>query len=540
MPSEISAFIPSQTQTQTQTQTLQISNASSDTDSSQPGQFATLMSEYISPEDNTTEQITSNNTQNNIQELITFTGSNSFSQPVIDILAGFNDAQKDSVKDSVKDSEGEINGIISKLKSLVSEKTELPDDIDGLISQVLNDETIPEDTKHEIMNEIKELVNLLKDSDDDYAKDIALKLSYISDSSDIHDDSDDTESEGVNDVNDDDDVNNVSDFSVSIAGSSMIQNSDSVQADTVIKSEIESESESQPEITDMNNQPQTLPRKSDIKPQNESESRNENVKAQQQPHESSHESRYETNNENITSKQDSQPQTQTNSNNSSGQNENPSEHEHEESSTATRNASRKLSSSRTQNVRTERTERNERTETNSRRTESHNTFQSFFEGVLSTRRNASRTSAMPLNLQTGTYALNQAQTLRDGMINVVRFIRADGVQKANVVVDPPALGRISVELSSTSSGVEASIKVASEQIRQLVQDQLSELRMNLSQQGVQVAEFTVDVQQDNSQNGNHQGGQYSNEQRAFAINEADDDTEEFRIDLEEGLLYWVA
>jgi flagellar hook-length control protein FliK len=126
------------------------------------------------------------------------------------------------------------------------------------------------------------------------------------------------------------------------------------------------------------------------------------------------------------------------------------------------------------------------------------------------------------------------------MTNIISFIRADGVQKANVVIDPPALGRISVELSSTSSGVEASIKVASEQIRQLVQDQLSELRMNLSQQGVQVAEFTVDVQQDNSGNSNHQSGHYGNEQRAFAISEADDETEEFRIDLEEGLLYWVA
>ena len=70
-------------------------------------------------------------------------------------------------------------------------------------------------------------------------------------------------------------------------------------------------------------------------------------------------------------------------------------------------------------------------------------------------------------------------------------------------------GRISVELTSSSSGVEASIKVASEQIRQLVQDQLTQLRMNLSEQGVQVAEFTVDVQQDNQQ-GN--GSQNENQQ----------------------------
>ncbi len=122
----------------------------------------------------------------------------------------------------------------------------------------------------------------------------------------------------------------------------------------------------------------------------------------------------------------------------------------------------------------------------------------------------------------------------------MRFIRADGVQKASVVIDPPALGRISVELTSNSSGVEASIKVASEQIRQIVQDQLIQLRDNLSQQGVQVSEFTVDVQQDNR----HGGGNYQgdNQRRQnFAFNGIDEEeTEEFRIDIEEGLLYWVA
>ena len=111
------------------------------------------------------------------------------------------------------------------------------------------------------------------------------------------------------------------------------------------------------------------------------------------------------------------------------------------------------------------------------------------------------------------------------------------------MVDPPALGRISVELTSGTSGVEASIKVASEQIRQLVQDQLTELRMNLSQQGVQVAEFTVDVftgQQDSS--GQQQNNPRQQERGVFDFigNDDDDDTEEFRVDLEEGLLWWVA
>ena len=117
------------------------------------------------------------------------------------------------------------------------------------------------------------------------------------------------------------------------------------------------------------------------------------------------------------------------------------------------------------------------------------------------------------------------------------------MRKANIIVDPPAIGRISVELTSSSSGVEASIKVASEQIRQILQDQVTQLRDNLLQQGVQVSEFTVDVQQDNSRQGQNSGGGNQQSQYDFTAGYTEDDdtdTEDFRIDLEEGLLYWVA
>ena len=169
-----------------------------------------------------------------------------------------------------------------------------------------------------------------------------------------------------------------------------------------------------------------------------------------------------------------------------------------------------------------------------------NNFQAFFQGAITSRRvSAAQNISEPMNIRE-SYNFTQAQTLRNGIVNVVRFIRADGVQRARVIVDPPALGRISVELTSGTSGVEASIKVSSEQIRQLVQDQLSELRMNLSRQGVQVAEFTVDVQQDNSQGQN--SGQQDQERRQVNIFDRsnDDEPEEFRVDLEDGLLYWVA
>ena len=179
-------------------------------------------------------------------------------------------------------------------------------------------------------------------------------------------------------------------------------------------------------------------------------------------------------------------------------------------------------------------------ETSTQKTESHSDFAAYFEGVLNSRHTTARTSQpMPLNLRTAEN-FTQASALRDGITNVVRFIRADGVQKARVIVDPPALGRISVELTSGTSGVEASIKVASEQIRQLVQDQISQLRMNLSQQGVQLAEFTVDVQQDNSGHNGQQGQQQNTGRFGFFDDSEDDEAEDFRIDLEEGLLYWVA
>ena len=67
--------------------------------------------------------------------------------------------------------------------------------------------------------------------------------------------------------------------------------------------------------------------------------------------------------------------------------------------------------------------------------------------------------------------------------------------------------------------------------------------MNLSDQGVQVAEFTVDVQQDNHFGGQGQGqnnSQEENGRRDFVREISSEDTEEFNIDLEEGLLYWVA
>ena len=198
----------------------------------------------------------------------------------------------------------------------------------------------------------------------------------------------------------------------------------------------------------------------------------------------------------------------------------------------------------TQHAGTSRTTQRTTSRNETRRTEALNDFQMFFDSVNRVRRSPARVSTQPLSLRTGNYESDGTQSrpnaLRNSIVNVVRFIRADGVRKANIIVDPPALGRISVELTSSSSGVEASVKVANEQIRQIVQDQFTQLRDNLLQQGVQVSEFTVDVQQDSSRQGHDSGGQNQKDNYAFTPSEDDDDTENFRADLEEGLLYWIA
>jgi flagellar hook-length control protein FliK len=166
-------------------------------------------------------------------------------------------------------------------------------------------------------------------------------------------------------------------------------------------------------------------------------------------------------------------------------------------------------------------------------------FEQFFDDVMARRGQFdARPEALELSNSKET-PLSEA--LREGLDNVVRFIRAEGGQKASLIVDPPSLGRVTVELTTTATGLDASIKVSSEQIRQLVQDQIVQLRMSLAQQGVELAHFSVDVQQDN---GRQRQGSEQQKGRARGTTDKEDPGPEgqavFRVDLNQGLLWWVA
>jgi hypothetical protein len=169
-------------------------------------------------------------------------------------------------------------------------------------------------------------------------------------------------------------------------------------------------------------------------------------------------------------------------------------------------------------------------------------FDQFFEGILSRRGSSeSRFDVGDAGLDLAKEApLSRNEALREGLDNVVRFIRTSGEQKAALIIDPPALGRVSVELVSSTTGLEASIKVGSEQVRQLVQDQLEQLRLSLAQQGVELTHFSVDVQQDNGRRQQQDTDQRRRPTSVPSGGEDDEDQTIFRVDLDRGLLYWVA
>jgi flagellar hook-length control protein FliK len=177
-------------------------------------------------------------------------------------------------------------------------------------------------------------------------------------------------------------------------------------------------------------------------------------------------------------------------------------------------------------------------------------FEQFFENVT-TRRSAPASSTPGLELARGE-PFSSGETLTDGLNNVVRFIRAQEgqggqiKQKAELIVDPPALGRVSVELISSSTGLEASLKVSSEQVRQLIQDHLAQLKLALAEQGVQLTQFSVDVQQDDARRQSQDGRRGTARARGVQGGEDEDELDKldknalFRVDLNQGLLYWVA
>ncbi|EFC90321.1 flagellar hook-length control protein [Dethiosulfovibrio peptidovorans DSM 11002] len=137
------------------------------------------------------------------------------------------------------------------------------------------------------------------------------------------------------------------------------------------------------------------------------------------------------------------------------------------------------------------------------------------------------------------------EILPQGLAQVVRQVASDGTQRASIVVDPPALGRVEVEVHVTPSGMEASFKVDSVQVRDMIKPQIPLLQDMLAQQGISASSVNVDVRQGDDRRSPWRDSIQSVKGRRGRTDEDDDVPEESivtvaRIDLERGMLQWYA
>ena len=152
-----------------------------------------------------------------------------------------------------------------------------------------------------------------------------------------------------------------------------------------------------------------------------------------------------------------------------------------------------------------------------------------------------RTEMVPASPSAAVADFFGDNALGRGVQAVLEFLKNEGVTQARMVVDPPALGRIDVSLQTTANGIEATFRVDNEQLRQVLQNQLDQLKQSLQAQGIHVSGLSVDIRGGDEKD--RTGTAAKKLKRSGGIEGADDeltdDSAAIRLDLEKGLLHWV-
>lgn len=142
--------------------------------------------------------------------------------------------------------------------------------------------------------------------------------------------------------------------------------------------------------------------------------------------------------------------------------------------------------------------------------------------------------------------VDRAAVLSQGMARVIEVIKERDGHKGRMMLEPPELGSVKIELQSSRDQVQLHLVVENAQAREMIDQSLDMLRQSLARQGLTLAETTVDI-----------GGGGSSDQAAWETTGqaqgtggelgmgADDESqvpEEVvaRLDIEKGLLNWIA
>jgi len=143
-------------------------------------------------------------------------------------------------------------------------------------------------------------------------------------------------------------------------------------------------------------------------------------------------------------------------------------------------------------------------------------------------------------------AIERTVALSEGMAQVIEVIRNRNGHKGRMVLEPPELGTVRIEILSSRDQVRLHLFVENAQARDLVDQSLDVLRQSLSRQGLTLAETMVDI--DAGGNGGHAAWGSDAASDASSGPVLSDGAEEpqepgeviARLDIDKGLLNWIA
>ncbi len=138
-----------------------------------------------------------------------------------------------------------------------------------------------------------------------------------------------------------------------------------------------------------------------------------------------------------------------------------------------------------------------------------------------------------------------AEAMARGMAETIHVIRRRDGHRGTVEVSPPELGQVRITVDSSGDAVQVHLRVDSAEVRDMLQQNSDVLKNALESQGLNLTDMSVDVGQQEGGRDSGAGEAFGDE--GFSRGDSDpgfaEEQEEdvmTRLDLERGVLYWVA
>lgn len=164
----------------------------------------------------------------------------------------------------------------------------------------------------------------------------------------------------------------------------------------------------------------------------------------------------------------------------------------------------------------------------------------------------------PVNLQTPAVSSSPVSVpvdkeerasieLGEGLANFIEVVRNRKGHRGTLVLDPPDLGTVRITVESSREKVQVHLVVESAQTKNLVENSIGTLRDSMARQGLTLGETTVDVGGQGLEGGGSSGWSFRETGDPVplagsdqAVEIAEEEEIVARLDIERGLLHWIA